>query len=147
MSRESRLIVILAVIGAAGVIGLTMVANQYRKALERVQIEQATRRAEQLVNGYLAAREAAKAVIARYPDSGADLPAEAADAYRSVRFDALSTHGLTYDDYAGVRTAWKTYRGGGVVEDPALAAVFDARRVALDDASRGPVDAVDDAIK
>jgi len=147
MSRESRLIVILVVIAAVGVTGLTVVANQYRKALAKAEIEDASSRAARLVDGYLAAREAVKAVVARYPGAAGGLPADAADAYRSARFDAFSAHGMTYEDYAVVRKAWRTYRVGGPVNDAALVAALEARRVALDAASLGPVEAVDDAIK
>jgi len=44
MSRESRLIVILVVIAAIGVLGLMLVANQYRKARETAAAERAEAR-------------------------------------------------------------------------------------------------------
>src|SRR5262245_36528489 len=147
MSRESRLIAILAAIGAAGVIGLTLVANEYKKALESVQTVEASARATRMVDGYLAAREAAKAVLLRYPVFGDGLPAEAADAYRAERSGAIAAHGMTYEEYAIVRGGWGTYRGGGRLADRALESAFDAKRTALYEASRGAVDAVDEAIK
>jgi len=170
MRRESRLIVILAVIAAIGVSGLMLVANQYRKAWETAAPESAKARdasvdAVRLVEGYLAAREAAKAVVARYPDEIKQLTAvvigdfsemqgqsmsanaDATSAYRIARFNAFSAHRMTYDDYAAVRAAWRTYRAGGLVADPALAAAFQASLAALEDASLGSVEAVDDAIK
>jgi hypothetical protein len=147
MSREYRLIVILVAIAAAGVTGLSIVANQYKEALERAKIEDASSRAARLVDGYLAARRAAKAVVARYPGAGAELPADGENAYRKERFDAFSAHGMTFEDYAVVRTAWRTYRRGGPVSDPALVAAFEARRGDLDEASLGPVESLDDTIR
>jgi hypothetical protein len=135
------------VIAGIGVTGLTVVANQYRKALAKAEIEDASSRAARLVDGYLAARDAVKGVIAQSPDLSVDLPADAKDAYRRSRFEAFSAHGMTYEDYAVVRTAWRIYRAGGSVNDPALLAALRAKRAALAAASLGPVEAVDDAIR
>jgi hypothetical protein len=44
MSRESRLVVILVVIAALGVLGLILVANQYGKALQTAAPERAEAR-------------------------------------------------------------------------------------------------------
>ena len=171
MSRESRLVVILAVMAVIGVSGLMVVANQYRKALAvnttpgSAAGEQASIRAIRLVDGFLAAREAAKAVIARYPGKIRQLTAvvtgdfsavqgqrmsanaDASSSYRIERFNALSAHRMTYEDYASVRAAWRAWRAGQPVGDPALLAAFQARRTALEDAALGPVEALDDAIK
>ena len=50
-------------------------------------------------------------------------------------------------DYSAVRAAWRTFRSGGAVNDPALVAAFQARRAQLENADLGPVEALDDAIK
>ena len=170
MSRESRLLATLVVIAVVGVSGLMLVANQYRKALERTghgraDGEEASVRAVRLVGGYLAARQAAQAVVARYPEKIKQLTAvvtgdftevagqrmssdaEATSAYRIERFNAFSALGMTYDDYASVRSAWRSFRAGGLVNDPALVAALRARRTELEDAGLGPVEALDDAIK
>jgi hypothetical protein len=152
MSRESRLLVILVVIAAVGVSGLMVVANQYRKAFAgngvpgSADAENASDHAVRLVDGFLAAREAAKAVVARYPDKIKQLTADAVNAYRIERFNAFSAHRMTYDDYVSVRAAWRAFRAGKPVNDPALLAAFQARRAALEDAALGPIEALDDAI-
>lgn len=143
MSRESRLIVILVVIAAIGVSGLMVVANQYRKAMEHGEVESASARAARLVNGYLAARDAAKAVVGRYPGEVDRM----ASAYRVERSKALAAYGMTYEDYAAVRAAWRTYRTGGHVNDPALVAAFQSRSSALEGATLGQAESVDDAIR
>jgi hypothetical protein len=139
MSRESRLIAILIVIAAVGVTGLMVIANQYRKALEHSEVVSDSERAARLVDGYLAAREAVKVVLARSPDTFREKTTDAEDIYRAERSSALAAYGMTEGDYAAVRTAWRRFRVGGRLDDPALAAVFQARRAALE--------AVDDAIK
>jgi len=170
MTRESRLLVIVAVMAAIGVSGLMLVANQYRKTLANTVPgtaagEEATVRAVRFVDGYLAAREAAQAVVEKYPEKIKKLTAvvtgdfsevagqrmssnaETSSTYRIDRWNAFTAHGMTYEDYAAVRAAWRAYRVGGVVDDPALVAVFQARRVQLEEADLGPVEALDDAIK
>ena len=170
MSRESRLLVILAVMTAIGVSGLMLVANQYRKTLANTVSgtaagEDASVHAVRLVDGYLAAREAAQAVVERYPGKIEQLTAvvtgdfsevqgqrmssnaDTTSAYRIERFNAFTAQGMTYEDYALVRAAWRTFRAGGVVSDLALVAAFQARRAELEDAGLGPVEALDDAIK
>jgi len=125
MSRESRLIAILVVIAAVGVSGLMVVASQYRKALLNFELADATERAARLVDGYLAAHAASE----------------------TERGNALSAHGMTEQDYAAVREAWRAFRVGGRVDDPALAAAFQARRSALEGADAVPVEAANGAIK
>jgi hypothetical protein len=137
MTRESRLIVVLLVLSAAGVSGLMLVANQYRKALgpthrpAAASSEDAGASAARRVEGFLAARAAARA---------------AAGNYGSVRAQALAAHGMTYEDYAAVRTAWKRFREGTPVNDAALAAAFQARRPALLADDENAVQAPDEAI-
>jgi hypothetical protein len=153
MSRESRLLVILLVIGAVGVSGLLVVANQYRKALDAstgpgaADAEDASAHAVRLVDGFLAARAAAKAVVARYPVEINELKAGATTVYRAERFNAFAAHRMSYEDYAAVRAAWRAFRAGKTASDPALLAAFQARKSALEDAALGPIEAVDDAIK
>ena len=53
----------------------------------------------------------------------------------------------TEQDYAAVREAWRAFRVGGRVDDPALAAAFQARRSALEGADAVPVEAANGAIK
>jgi type II secretory pathway pseudopilin PulG len=149
MSRESRLVVVLAVISILGVTGLTVMASQYRKSLAKLDgrrggTTDASARAVRLVDGYLAARRAAKGVVERYPVSG---NADTSGVYRLERSNAFAAHGMTYEDYASVREAWRTYRSGGLLNDPALVAVFRARRGELEAAGLGPVEPLDDAIK
>ena len=146
MSRESRLIAILLVIAAIGIAGLMVVANQYRKALagaDAVDREDAPARAARLVDGFLAAREAAQSVVARYRGKPDDLTS----VYRIERFNAFSAHGMTYEDYVAVRAAWRTYRTTGHAADPALVVEFRARSAALNDASPDAIEALDEGIK
>ena len=152
MTRESRLIVTLLVVSGIGVAGLMVVANQYRKALTNAAPGSVgggddSVRAVRLVDGYLAARTAAKAVVEHYPGKIEQPTADVTSTYRIERFNAFTAHGMTYEDYASVRTAWRTFRAGGLVDDPALVAAFQARQEALENAGLGPVEALDDAIK
>jgi hypothetical protein len=152
MSRESRLVVILLVIGGIGVSGLMVVANQYRKALVGSAppgnhgFEDASAHASRLVDGFLAARRAAKAVATKDPAGIKELTSEAALAYRAGRSAALDAHRMSYADYAAVRAAWRAYRAGEPVSDAALLAAFRARRSALEEAALGPIEPIDDAI-
>jgi hypothetical protein len=151
MTRESRILLTLVVMSGIGVAGLTLVANQYRKAIASTPRGTAggvdpTVRAIRLVDGYLAARAASQAVVRSYPETiGTD--AAVAATYRLERSNALAAHGMTYEDYAEVRAAWRAFSSGGFVDDPALAAVLRARRAQLEAAGLGPVEALDDAIK
>ena len=82
MTRESRLLLTVAVMAGLGVAGLMVVANQYRKALTTTARrpsggDDATVRAVRLVDGYLAARVAVKDV-------------EATEAYRLARWNAFN---------------------------------------------------------
>ena len=151
MSRESRLLAILLGIAVVGVSGLMVVADQYRKALVGNARpgggESASAHALRLVDGFLAARQAAKGVVLRYPVEIRELDAGATLAYRAARLNALAAHRISYDDYAAVRAAWRAYRAGKPMRDPALFAAFESRRGALDDAALGPIESVDDAIK
>ena len=170
MTRESRLLLTVVVMSGLGVAGLMLVANQYRKALVntvhgKAGGEDASLRAVRFVDGYLAARAAAKAVVEKYPGKIKQLTAvvtgdfsevagqrmssnaDTSSTYRIDRWNAFTAHGMTYEDYAAVRAAWRAYRVGGVVDDPALVAAFQARRVQLEEADLGPVEALDDAIK
>ena len=153
MSRESRLLVILLVIAGIGVAGLMVVANQYRKALAAnagalsVGLEDPPAHAARLVDGFLAARQAAKAVVARHPVEIKELNAEATLAYRAARSNAFAAHRMSYEEYAAVRADWRAFRAGRPVSDRALLAAFQSRRSALDDAALGPIESVDDAIK
>ena len=153
MSRESRLLVILLAIAAVGVSGLMVVANQYRKAFAANAVsgsapaEDPSVRALRLVDGFLAAREAVKAVVAADPVQMKELSAGATSAYRAGRANAIAAHGMTEEDYAAVRLAWRKFLAGKPCNDPALLSVFEARRSALEGASLGPLEAVDDAIK
>jgi hypothetical protein len=146
MTRETRLVAILCVIGAAGVGGLAIVADQYRKALARdsatvgSEVEDRNARAGRLVGGFLAARERASVTIDR-ADAGA------MGEYRSVRKSALAAYGMTEEDYAAVRNAWRAWSKGERLADPALAAAFAARRVALERTALGPSESMDDGIK
>ena len=151
MTRESRLLLTLTVMAGLGVAGLMLVANQYRKALTTTARRQtgddiATIRAVRLVDGYLSVRAAVKDLVAERPGTIGRAPADAPEAYRTARWNAFTAHGMTYEDYVAVRAAWRTFRAGGVIEDPALVAAFLARRAQLEQADLGPIEAQDDAI-
>ena len=171
MSREARLVAVLLVMSAAGVSGLGFIAHQYSTALAScavpgsVGVEQASARAFRLVDGFLAARSAAKAVASRYPGEIERLAAvvsgqpgdpsstrmsanaDAATAYRIARSNALSAHGMSDSDYASVRAAWRRFGAGSPVSYAALLSAFRARRQALQDVALGPLEVADDAIK
>jgi hypothetical protein len=137
VSREARLIVVLLVIAAIGVSGLMLVANQYRKALgPALGMNDAPLRALFLVDGFIAARTAEKAAAA--PDF---------KTIRRLNAEALAAHGLTVEDYATVRAAWRAFKQGNPVPDPGLAAAFETRRAALDESELGAIETLDDGIK
>ena len=156
MTREARLIVTLVVMSGLGVAGLMLVANQYRNSLpssgvERAKGDEALIRTVRLVDGYLAARSAVKAVMAGDFSEVAGQKmsgnADGSSTYRIERRNAFTAHGMTYEDYAAVRAAWRNYRSGVAVNDAALVAAFRARRAQLENANLGPIEALDDAIK
>ncbi len=148
MTRESRLIVVLLVMGGAGVTGLTLVANQYRKALSGEigrPIERPATRAARLVDGFLEVRRAGRSIAASQRDSrlgGGD----ALSRYRLERAAALAAHRMSEVDYAAVRRSWRVWHDGGRVDDPNLATAFQARKAEADAAGLGPDESVDDGI-
>jgi hypothetical protein len=144
MTRESRLIVILLVMAVVGVSGLSVVGNQYRKALTGgAGAARASARADELVDGFLAARAAAKAVLARYPGDAADV----SSSYRIEREHALTERRMSATDYVTVRAAWRRQQAGQVVTDEALAGAFRSRQADLAAADLGAAELLDDAIK
>ncbi len=144
MSRESRLIVVLLVMSALGVSGLSFVGHQYRKALTgSAGAERASARANQLVDGFLAARAAAKAVIARYPGDSADV----SNSYRIEREHACAARRMTYAEYATVRAAWRRVQAGQLVTDEALAGALRLRQADLAGADLGDAETLDDEIR
>ena len=144
MTRESRLIVVLLVMSAIGISGLMFVSEQYRKALLGHGAPEASlARAARLVDGFLAARAAGKAVVSRYPGN----PADVATSYRIERLNALSTRQLSYADYAVARATWRAVMAGQPASDGALASAFRARQGELAAADLGVSEALDDAVK
>lgn len=126
--------------------------------------EDAAARATRLVSGFLAARQAAQGVCARQPEKVAKVAAavtgnfegvegrrmglgiDVIATYRIERFNGFAAFGMSYDDYAAARSAWRTWSAGGPVEAP-LAAAFEAERNEAAKAGLGPYEALDDAIK
>jgi len=171
VTRQTRLLAVLFVISGIGVAGLMVVANQYRKALSgtvgsrEAAAEAPPVRAARLVDGFLAARRAVQLVIVREPagvrrltgavtgdvaEAGGpatDAIADVSSVYRTERLNAFVARGLSYDDYTSVRRAWRSWRLGAPVADPALKEAFEARREELASASLGPAEALDDAIR
>ena len=147
MTRQTRLVAILLVIAVIGVSGLMVVANQYRKALgdhagpKGSDSKDAEARAARWADGFLAARLAVRALIASSPERPPD------DAYRTERMSALTAHGMSYEDYVAVRRAWRAWKASAPVNDPTLAAAFEARRGELEVASLGAAEVLDDSIK
>jgi len=170
VTRQTRIVAVLFVIAGVGVAGLMVMANQYRKAFAGSVAsrsgpdESASVRAARLVEGFLAARRAVQLVIVREPaevrrltaaatgDAAATgavsgTAAEVTLAYRTERLNAFVERGLSYDDYTFVRRAWRSWRVGAPVADPALREAFEARREALLSAALGPAEVLDDAIR
>jgi hypothetical protein len=167
MTRETRLIVVLAVVALAGVGSLAFMANQYKKRLPASLAgvpETPARRAARQLDGFLAARAAVQGVAAQ---RGAKLKAVASAVtggsqdvagdgigpgldviadYRNERLNAFTAHRMTLDDYAATRAAWRAWRDSKPAADAALAEELERRR---DDAGRadlGELEAFDDAI-
>ena len=178
MTRQTRILIAVAAIAAAGVGGLVVVANQYKKRLGEpgafagaaspatpAGSEDASARAARFVDGFIAGRRAAQAVIERYPVKIKQLTAvvtkdfsevkgqrmgsniDAAGAYRVERYNAVTAHGMTSEDYATVRAAWRAWKDGKPVDDPALAAALEAKRSELATVSLGGAEPFDDVIK
>jgi len=169
VNRQTRIVVTLAAVAAAGVGGLLVLSSQYRKRLDASPVAgaqgEAGARAPRLVDGFIAGRLAVKKVIERYPKKMKQLNAiatgdfsevqgqrmgsnvDAAGAYRVERYNALTAHGMTFEDYATVRTAWRSWKDGKQVEDADLVAAFEAKRKELDGAALGEFEAFDDLIK
>ena len=174
VTRQTRILIALGVIAAAGVGGLVVVANQYKKRLGEPPAvasagaptsDDAAARAARFVDGFIAGRRAAQGVIERYPVKIKQLTAivtkdfsevqgqrmgsniDAAGAYRVERYNAVTAHGMTSEDYATVRTAWRAWKDGKPVDDRALAAALEAKRQELETVSLGPNEPFDDVIK
>jgi hypothetical protein len=117
-----------------------------------------------LVEGFLAGRKAAAAVIARYPIKFKSIAAALSGDYASMkgvrtgievnematykveRYEAFAAAGLGQADYERVRAAWRSWRSGGRV-DSALAEAFEENRQALTRADLGPYERLDDEVK
>jgi hypothetical protein len=153
MSRESRLVLSLLAIAIVGVAGLTSIAHQYRKTLVsrpvRPGAAAAVSDSARWVDGFLAARSAVKSVASKVRGGvdGMRSDPEAMSSYRIERFNAFTARGMSYDDYAAVRAAWRAFRDGRFTGDPGLAAAFQARRGELDEAWLGPLEEVDDSVR
>lgn len=138
MTRESRLILVLLILAAVGISGLMLVANQYRKALagagppQAFAAEDAKSVAARHVEGFLAARAAARADVSNY---------------RDAMSQAFAAYRMTHDDYVAVRTAWRRYRAGMPIDDAALTAAFQARKPALETEASSANEALDDGFK
>lgn len=146
MSRQSRLIVVLAVMAVVGVSSLAFVANQYRKTISAHPVD-ASADAARKVGGFLAARNAVRAVDARYPGGVRDNP-EAVRTLRNERYAACAAHGMTLQDYAAVRDAWRAMRSNAPVADSYLANALRAQPAALTDAALRPdLDELDGEIR
>lgn len=146
MTRQSRLILVLAVMAGVGVGTLAFVAHQYRKALA-AHPNAAPAEATRLVDGFLAARQAVRAVDGRYSGSVRGNP-EALAALRNERYAAFTAHRMTIADYVAVRAAWRAARAGSAIADAELAETFRTRSSALDDAALRPdLDELDDELK
>ena len=129
-----------------GVSSLAFVAHQYRKALEARPFDPAAD-ADRLLDGFLAARQAVRAVDARYSGGVRDNP-EAMRALRNERYAAFTVHGMTIEDYAAVRGAWHAARSGAHLSDPSLAEAVRRRPAALTDAALRPdLDELDGEIR
>jgi len=142
VTRQSRLLVVLVVISGVGVAGLTVMANQYRKALAihpamgNAGAAGVSPNAARLVDGFLAARGAVKGALREGPER-----------IGAARSGALGAYGMSTDDYVAVRRAWRAFRASQPVNDPALGAAFEAKRHELAEADLGAAEAVDDAVK
>lgn len=129
-----------------GVASLAFVASQYRKALVAHPVD-ANAEAGRRLDGFLAARQAVRAVDARYSGGVRDNP-EAMRALRNERYAAFTAHGMTLQDYAAVREAWRAARSGAPVADPYLANAFRTKPAALTDAALSPgLDDLDEEVK
>lgn len=122
-------------------------------------------RAARLVDGFLAARVAAQGVAERYPTKMKQVVAavtkdftgvegkrmgyglDVISAYKIDRYNAFTAHGMTFDDYAAVRTAWRAWSAGQPVADDALARAFEAKRGDAEKAGEGLNEAFDDAVR
>lgn len=139
------MIVVLAVMAGVGVSSLAFVANQYRKAIA-AHPRPAPVEAARLVDGFLAARKAVRAVDGRFSGRVKDNP-EAVRALRNERYAAFTAHGMTIRDYVAVRAAWRAARSGSPVADPFLAEALRTRPSALPDAAlRDDLEELDVAI-
>ena len=146
MTRQTRLIVILAVMAGVGVGSLALVANQYKKTLTARPAEPSAD-AARLVEGFLAARQAIRAVDARYAGNVRS-NADAEETFRRERSHAFSAKGMTLRDYVAVRKAWRAVKAGSDVVDPYLAAALKARPSAVAEGSLPPaLERLDDELK
>jgi len=158
MTRETRLVVILVVFGAAGVTALAFVAHQYERALASRKEAPAAARPDRsdatpaaampLVEAFVAVREAVSAAAARAGVRPEDrnFGEEALAACRIARLSAGAAHGIDDDTYVRLSDAWRAWSRGEPVEAP-LRDAFEARRPATSRENLGRYDALDAAIK
>jgi hypothetical protein len=134
-------------------------------ALKPDVTEDATVRTAREVDGFLAARVAAQGVRARYGDRFKEVAGavtgnfegvagkrmatglDVISTYKIERSNALTAHGMAYDDYAAVRAAWRNWSSGAPGGGAAWAAAFERRRGEAEKAGLGEDEGFDDAIK
>lgn len=117
------------------------------------------------VDCFLAARNAARGVCERYPVKAREVTAaltgdftgvagkraganlDVISSYKIERMQAFTACGMTFDDYAAVRAAWRLWKSGGRPDDRALADALDAAKDRAAKADLGEFEPLDEAIK
>lgn len=150
MTRPMRTIVVLGAIAVAGFVGLTLLADRYRKALPAPsEASPAPASALREVDGFIAARKAMKAAMDERPQMMARLRAEIAGDPAAVKnspprgdFElffaiavaekhALSESGLEVGSYDRVRSEYLARKAGKPPANASIAAALEARKDAL----------------
>lgn len=167
MTRQSRMIIIIAVMALVGVVVLGFLARKYHEKLQPEAAQESpvvSRSAETTdldpkIQGFLAGRKAVLAFLDENPPAKDSLCAEirndTADRdqvkmYNSVLWNlrvkrnlAASAQGLDEAGYAEVREYYRLWRSGDATLDGAWKAALDAREKDLAEIDMGDCDPLD----
>lgn len=172
MSRQTRLILIMAVIALLAVSALVAIANHYRtmapgKSVAELDAEPTSRGAatpatdgelEEKLEVFVIGRQTVRAHWENHPYAVASLLGEVHEtegrdkvfmhndkmfALRIKRRDALAEHGMDEPEYIEIRAQYRAWAAGDEAVDPAWKATFDSRPDLVEAADLGDWDPLD----
>ena len=143
MSRETRILLVMAVLAVGGVTSLALMARRYVKILD-VRPAAATRPVAPAaaalveVDAFIEVRRTIRRAIDA--QSGGGSPAAP---LRSARDEGLRRSGMSSDRYARIRTLYREWREGRLAARHPLAYAFEQRRRELGELDLGDYEPLD----